>query len=196
MVGVKGLKPSTSRSQTERAINCATPRWAWYIVLYLSEYYQCILIGQMDKAVKKVRHVGQQVRQSKKARFGLVGIVNTVVDFGILNILVGFLGIPVVVANIISTTTAMLTSFALNKRAVFQNEGNTKRQIVLFFTVTLTSIWVVQTAVIAIVHPLLAALPGPLQLNIAKIAGISAGLVWNYMWYSKVVFRTAKDQQE
>lgn len=26
MVGVKGLKPSTSRSQTERAINCATPR--------------------------------------------------------------------------------------------------------------------------------------------------------------------------
>lgn len=27
LVGVKGLKPSTSRSQTERAINCATPRW-------------------------------------------------------------------------------------------------------------------------------------------------------------------------
>jgi hypothetical protein len=26
LVGVKGLKPSTSRSQTERAINCATPR--------------------------------------------------------------------------------------------------------------------------------------------------------------------------
>ena len=26
MVGVKGLKPSTSRSQTARAINCATPR--------------------------------------------------------------------------------------------------------------------------------------------------------------------------
>lgn len=28
LVGVKGLKPSTSRSQTERAINCATPRCA------------------------------------------------------------------------------------------------------------------------------------------------------------------------
>ena len=28
MVGVKGLKPSTSRSQTARAINCATPRFA------------------------------------------------------------------------------------------------------------------------------------------------------------------------
>ncbi len=27
LVGVKGLKPSTSRSQTERAINCATPRY-------------------------------------------------------------------------------------------------------------------------------------------------------------------------
>ena len=30
LVGVKGLKPSTSRSQTERAINCATPRWCVY----------------------------------------------------------------------------------------------------------------------------------------------------------------------
>lgn len=27
LVGVKGLKPSASRSQTERAINCATPRY-------------------------------------------------------------------------------------------------------------------------------------------------------------------------
>lgn len=34
MVGVKGLKPSTSRSQTGRAINCATPR----SVRYLGDY--------------------------------------------------------------------------------------------------------------------------------------------------------------
>lgn len=38
MVGVKGLKPSTSRSQTARAINCATPRWCLLGRLY------CILI--------------------------------------------------------------------------------------------------------------------------------------------------------
>lgn len=31
LVGVKGLKPSTSRSQTERAINCATPRWCFWL---------------------------------------------------------------------------------------------------------------------------------------------------------------------
>ena len=30
MVGVTGLKPATSRSQTARAINCATPRYALY----------------------------------------------------------------------------------------------------------------------------------------------------------------------
>lgn len=33
MVGVKGLKPSTSRSQTGRAINCATPRWCFTLGL-------------------------------------------------------------------------------------------------------------------------------------------------------------------
>lgn len=30
MVGVTGLKPATSRSQTARAINCATPRYVLY----------------------------------------------------------------------------------------------------------------------------------------------------------------------
>ena len=33
VVGVKGLKPSTSRSQTERAINCATPRSVFVVNL-------------------------------------------------------------------------------------------------------------------------------------------------------------------
>ncbi len=36
MVGVKGLKPSTSRSQTERAINCATPRFTRVIIQYFT----------------------------------------------------------------------------------------------------------------------------------------------------------------
>ena len=50
----------------------------------------------MDRAVKKVRHVGTRVKQSRKARFGLVGIVNTLVDFTVLNILAEMLGIPVI----------------------------------------------------------------------------------------------------
>ena len=45
MVGVKGLKPSTSRSQTGRAINCATPRGvSLVIILYTRLYFQTFTV--------------------------------------------------------------------------------------------------------------------------------------------------------
>ena len=40
MVGVKGLEPSTSRSQTARATNCATPRKYGLTINIVSEKYQ------------------------------------------------------------------------------------------------------------------------------------------------------------
>jgi len=79
----------------------------------------------MKKLIKK--H-GAKLASSQKVRFGLVGVVNTVVDFIVLNVLVSVVGIAIVPANIVSTTVAMLTSFTLNKKAVFQGSGWCKAQ--------------------------------------------------------------------
>lgn len=149
---------------------------------------------------KKIKQVYNVAKDSKKIKFGLVGVINTIVDFSILNILVHFFGLLLVPANIISTTCAMLTSFTLNKKAVFPEAGRDHlRQLVLFFAVTLTGVWVVQTGVMFSVYQLVEPLvswPSAVLLNIAKIAGIGVGLVWNYMWYSRVVFRTRHTQQK
>lgn len=137
---------------------------------------------------KQIKHVYRTAKKSKKVRFGLVGVVNTITDFGILNILAGLFGMPLVVSSFISTTAAMLVSFGLNKKAVFRQSGNTKSQIVLFFAVTLTSIWVIQSIVIMIVHPLFAGLPDEVSRNIAKLIAVCVGLVWNYFFYNQLVF--------
>lgn len=132
---------------------------------------------------------------SEKLRFGAVGMVNTAADFIVLNILAGLFGAPLILANIVSTTTAMLVSFTLNKKAVFQgSEKGGAGQLILFFAVTLTGIWFVQGGMLAAAHYALqpTGLPEPLVLNIAKFAGICVGLIWNYSWYSRVVFKKEK----
>ena len=154
----------------------------------------------LTRVTHQVRHKSKQITQHKKVRFGLVGLINTGVDFAVLNLLVGLFGVPLVLANIVSTTAAMLTSFGLNKKVVFRGgEGSMARQLALFFVVTLSAIWIVQSGVMYVVYTALdsyTAWPDVVLLNIAKLGGISAGLVWNYIWYSRVVFRVTDNTKE
>ncbi len=155
---------------------------------------------RLHAAAQSVRRRTTKVTQSEKIRFGLVGVINTFVDFVVLNVLVGLVGVMIVPANIISTTTAMVTSFGLNKKVVFRTgEGSLARQLVLFFAVTLSAVWLVQSGVMFVIFQLLAISTQwheTIILNIAKLGGICAGLVWNYIWYSKVVFRHANQPEK
>ncbi len=129
--------------------------------------------------------------KAQKATFAAVGAINTIIDFGILFTLKS-LGLPVIPSNLISTTVAFCFSFFANKKYTFKTpSGNAKREFILFVVVTLFGLWVIQNAVIAGLIYLLAglALPDPLTLFIAKIFAIIASLIWNYMWYSRVVFK-------
>ena len=124
----------------------------------------------------------------------MVGIVNTIVDFSVLLTLTTILHLPTVWANIISTTCALIVSYVLNKRAVFGNtDTHNYRQIALFVIVTLSGLWLIQSVIIVYVADWLNIVMGntyaTLALVIAKLVATCASLVWNYIWYSKVVFR-------
>ena len=124
-------------------------------------------------------------------RFGLVGGVNTALDFGLLFIFT-FLGLPVTLANILSTGIAFIFSFFANKKYTFKTSGtNILREVLLFVGVTLFGLWVLQTVVIALLHAPLTALidDSGLALLLAKLVATIVSLTWNYILYSKVVFR-------
>lgn len=135
--------------------------------------------------------------KAQKARFGVVGVVNTAIDFGILFVLHAA-GLPSVVANFISTTTAFSFSFVANRSYTFRaaRSGNAiHRQIILFLVVTLFGLWVIQPIIIYCSELVLAshvAAPG-LSLLIAKLAATAVTLVWNYILYEKVVFYKQAD---
>lgn len=141
----------------------------------------------------------------EKLRFALVGAMNTLVDFGIFNTLIFTAHLPIIAANLTSTFAAMCLSLALNKYFVFQDkEPLTGKKFVLFIGITLVSIWLIQSCVIALLNgafgvPLHAAAQTLHELtgfnekffadNIAKVFATFASLVWNYYFYKRLVFK-------
>jgi putative flippase GtrA len=141
-------------------------------------------------------------------RFGAVGLINTVLDFGIFNVGTKFLGLGVIPANTISTTIAMIFSFIANRKVVFVgHRGSPVKQAVAFLIVTAIGLYVIQNGII---HLLVKDYPGPLHAvvadlrsagdkhfsdgfyinNGAKLVGTVGSLIWNYFLYKRLVFKS------
>lgn len=128
---------------------------------------------------------------AQKFRFMMVGGLNTAIDFGLLFIFKS-LGLPIITSNIFSTTVAFCFSFVANKKFTFRSASkNIRREIVLFVLVTLFGLWVLQTIVISATYPILQSLiqSEELALLVAKLIATVVSLVWNYVLYSRVVFK-------
>lgn len=131
-------------------------------------------------------------KHAEKIRFAIVGGANTALDFGILLILTNFFGMGVIGANYISTSLSLIFSFFVNKSFTFKStSGNAKKQFALFITVTLIGLWVLQPLIILGVDSAVA------QFNWnenvvtigAKLVATVASLIWNYLLYSRLVFK-------
>lgn len=136
--------------------------------------------------------------ESQKVRFLLVGGSSTVLDFTILFVAKS-LGVPVVIANIISTGISFCFSFLANKNYTFRTHGaNLKREISLFVVVTLFGLWVLQSIVIAAVLPILepSVSDASLRLLIAKLLATIVTTLWNYILYSRLVFVHKKPEAD
>jgi len=144
-------------------------------------------------------------------KFGIVGVINTLIDFAVYNGLHFWFGFGLVVANIISTTLAMIFSFYANKNHVFEQPqtGSWAKQGLVFFLVTAFGLYVLQNGTIVLLTSVWTA---PLDLvvrlvhvvglyptlsdrfvinNGAKAVATAVSLTWNYIMYKKVVFPNA-----
>ena len=143
----------------------------------------------MDQLVKK---------HAEKIRYMVVGGTNTVLDFCLLFLFVG-LGINKIPANYLSTGVAMIFSFYANKSFTFKDtNANKRRQFAQFISVTVAGMWVLQPLVIWLVtRSLDMHIANPsIQLFIAKVIATGASLVWNYLLYSRLVFKKSTKESE
>lgn len=129
-------------------------------------------------------------QHAEKFRFALVGGFNTALDFGLLFLFVS-LGFDKIVANYISTSIAFVFSFFANKTFTFRATGDARREFITFITITLFGLWVLQPIIITGVTVLAAPLDVSESATLigAKLIATIISLIWNYIMYSRVVFR-------
>jgi putative flippase GtrA len=132
-------------------------------------------------------------KHAEKIRFAIVGGANTALDFIILFILVAF-GIGQIPANYLSTSASLVFSFFVNKSFTFKSKsGNAKKQFILFIIITLIGLWILQPLVIAGTSHVLQPYEWSeeIVLLIAKLAATVVSLTWNYILYTRLVFKKA-----
>lgn len=150
----------------------------------------------------------QPVSEVKRiGKFGVVGVINTAIDFTIYNLLSSKTALTLIQSNFISTTVAMIFSFFANRTVVFGGRrGNPYKEALIFLVVTAFGLYVLQNGII---HLLTVDWLGPVHLatgithglglrktlsdsfvikNSAKLAGIVVSLTWNYLTYKRWVF--------
>lgn len=124
-------------------------------------------------------------------KFGLVGVLNTAVDFGILNylsILTGVTsGTSLIPLNALSFSVAVLNSYWWNKSWVF--EGKKRVSFVSFLAVSAIGV-LINTGIVVVatnINPL--GLDNSLWLNVSKALATVVSLTWNFLGYRLVVFK-------
>jgi putative flippase GtrA len=88
------------------------------------------------------------------AKFGIVGVANTLIDVGIYAVLSGALGVHPIVANTMSYSTGMCSSFFLNRGWTFRDRdaSRTGRQFIYFFATNVFTLLVCNTVMAAALH--------------------------------------------
>lgn len=130
-------------------------------------------------------------KHGDKIRFIVVGGANTALDFGLLFLFVN-LGVNKIFANYLSTGLSLIFSFFANKSFTFKNKTkNAKKQFVLFLLVTITGLWVLQPIIIWAASNILGSYVTNenVVLFIAKLVATVGSLLWNYLLYSRLVFK-------
>jgi putative flippase GtrA len=135
-------------------------------------------------------------------RFAIVGIFNTLIDFGSLNGLLWLNGYPVgwrlLLYNALAFILASGNSYVLNKRWTFGDaRPSSFAQIGLFFVLTSIGL-LINCAVVYLLtfsdwSPL--AVSTIVWVNLAKVAATLASLIWNFCSYRWWVFRVATHAQ-
>ncbi len=137
---------------------------------------------------------------TKAISFGLVGLVNTGVDFCVFWIAAQECGLPLVVANVISWTVAVSGSYVMNSMFTFAAESGRKlgwRPYGTFLASGVVGL-VANTATLLIaarLAPLVIANPAG-HLAAAKVCAIGASFVVNFSLSHFVVFRRRAETAE
>ena len=130
-------------------------------------------------------------------RYAIIGLINTAIDFLVLNLLSYITGIyegnGLIPLNVISFTVAVTNSYFMNKKWAFKDAafGDAGKKFSLFLLVSIIGA-ILNTTVVRFVSTNIDPMFGlsqELWLNVAKVLATGLSLVWNFTGYKLLVFK-------
>ncbi len=120
-------------------------------------------------------------------KFGIVGVIGSVIDFGVLNVLIFLVGWSTpggkVLANVISTSLAILSNFTWNRLWTFPESRARDRstQFVQFTVVNLIGL-IINTGIFFVADHYIyePIVPTNIAVQLAKATAIGIVLFWNF----------------
>ena len=163
-------------------------RWALLIILPIISLIALWLASLVGRFVPVIWQF---------AKFGLIGVLNTLLDFGVLNLLSYltkvYSGPTLVLLNVFAFLAANINSYFWNKSWTFSSRAkNAASEFGKFFLVSIIGfainsliLWFLTT----LMHPL-GGLSPQLWENAAKIVATVVYTIWNFIGYKLLVFKS------
>jgi putative flippase GtrA len=127
---------------------------------------------------------------TKAVSFGLIGVVNTVVDFGLFSLAHLYLDWPIIAANVFSWTIAVTGSYVMNSLITFAAESDRKLTARTYgrFLLAQASGLIANTATVVLASYVMPVLAG-------KALAIGVSFLVNFSLSHFVVFRPRSSTQ-
>jgi putative flippase GtrA len=132
----------------------------------------------------------------KAASFALIGVVNVAVDFSVFSVAYFHLGLPIIVANVISWCVAVTGSYVMNSLITFAKESGRRLRLKDYGSFVLsqlggllantTTVFVASYFIALFLH---VPRDGALPVLLAKVLAIGASFLVNFSLSHFVVFR-------
>ncbi len=115
-------------------------------------------------------------------KFGIVGLIGAVIDISILNLMYKLVGWPLLWANTLSVSVAILSNFTWNRLWTFpESRSRRKReQLVQFTIVNVIGLGINNVIVVGLDALLSHLIADPWDYNLAKFIAIGVVLFWNF----------------
>ncbi|PZS34051.1 MAG: hypothetical protein DLM59_05420 [Pseudonocardiales bacterium] len=122
------------------------------------------------------------------AKFGVIGLVNTALDFGILNLLHFGMGVGPLTSKCVSTVIAATSSYFMNRHWTFKHRARSgmRREYTLFFLLNLIGLAIGLICIAVVRYGL--HMDSPAAINAANLVGLLIGTVFRFWSYRRWVF--------
>mgnify|MGYP003369646259 CR=1 FL=1 len=111
------------------------------------------------------------------AKFGVVGVLATVIDFGVMNLLHYGLGLSILVSNTCGFIISLVFNYLASMRYVFthKQDMSRRREFAIFIVLSIIGLLLNDGIVVALASGC------GLEANLAKIAATALVMVYNFV---------------